>query len=72
MLSLMVCGGILPGRGEANPVIPSASAVQMACVTRADADFRLIDITGQIGVSALPGLSVFTLELSHHQSLGGK
>ena len=55
---------------ESKSCNPIHHRLQTASVTEADTDLRLIDITGQIGVSARPGLHMFTLELTHHQSLG--
>lgn len=39
--------------------------VHAAWMSEADTDLRLIDITGQTGVSAR-GITIFTLELTHH------
>lgn len=51
------------GNKSCNPIHHSVHA---ASVTGSDTDLKLIDITGQIGVSAPPGLTMFTLELNRH------
>ncbi len=51
---------------ESKSCYPIHHRLHTASVTEADADLRLIDITGQIVVSARSGLPMFTLELTHH------
>lgn len=45
---------------------PIRHSIRAASMTGPDTDLKLIDITGPIGVSALPGLAIFTLELTRH------
>lgn len=73
VLSLMLERARCPARQrKSKSCNPIHHRLQKAGLTEADTDLRLIDITGQIVVSAWPGLAMFILELTHHQSLGAQ